>query len=78
MFKLRYIGNNKMVTSIASKCITKCFRKNLGLKTAKVECKDILVMEREDGRYTIHLNADFDLNRDELLALIDRKMGEAE
>ena len=77
MFKILRI-NRKILSSIVSKMLLRCFRKILGLKTAKVLVKDIVVYEETNGRLIVHLNADFDLDKDEVLTLIDEKMGEAE
>ena len=77
MFKIFRI-NRKVLSSIVTKMLLKCFRKILGLKTAKVLVNDAVMYEETNGRIILHLNCDFDLDKDEVLNLIDKKLGEAE
>ena len=79
MLRLLLGANRALVTSIVSKLIAKCFRKNLGCTTAKVDCKDFTIMDgHSEGRVLVHLNCDLDVSKEELLRLLDNKIGEAE
>lgn len=77
MFKFLLSGNHKLLKSIAEKLLKKCFRKNLGLKTAIISCKDICLMDVGNGRITVHFNGDFELDKTELLSLLDKKIEDA-
>lgn len=74
MLRLILGGNHKLVTSIASKMITRCFRKNLSCKTAKVTCNDITMDTIDEERMLVHFNGDFLLSKEELLKLMDSKI----
>ena len=74
MIRMIIGGRTNLVNSVLSKKVTKCFRKNLGCKTAKVNCKDIVVDTIDDNTVLVHFTGDFILNKDEILALMNNKM----
>lgn len=78
MLKLIIAGNGRLMNSIASKMITRCFRKILGCKTAKATCKDICIVDNGSDRLIVHFNGDIDMSKEELLRLLDTKLGEIE
>lgn len=74
-----FLGENgKLLNSIVSKMITKCLRKNFGCKSAKVTAKDFVVYRLEGDKLLIHLNGDLEISKEELLSLINDKIGENE
>lgn len=78
MMRFLFTGNQKLLNSIASKAITKCFKKCLRCKSTKVDCKDISFIDEGDGTMTVHVSMDVRMNKEELMNLIDRKLGESE
>lgn len=78
MLRLVLGGNHKLITSIVSKMVTKCLRKNLGCKNAKVCCNDITMDTIDDEMVVVHFNGDFYLSKEEVLKLLDNKIENAE
>lgn len=76
MMRFLFTGNHKLMTSIASKALTKCFRKGLRCKTTKVQINDISFMDEGEDRVIVHISGDFNMNRTELMTLIDCKLGD--
>jgi len=65
-------GNQRWINSIASKVISRMFKKNLGLKSAKVEIKDLMIIDGTDvDRVVVHVNGDIEITKEELLKVID-------
>lgn len=68
-------GNQKWVNSIMSKVIARIFKKVLGLKSARVEIKDLVICDGLDSdRVIIHVNGDIEMTKEELLKMIDGQM----
>lgn len=74
MLRMIIGGNHKLVTSITSKIVTRCFRKNLGCKSAKITCNDITIDNAGEDMMVIHFNGDLLLSKEELLRILDSKM----
>ena len=65
-------GNQKWINSIAGKVISRMFKKTLGLKSTKVEIKELMVMDAVDcNRMLVHVNGDIEMTKEELLKMID-------
>lgn len=65
-------GNQKWINSIMSKVISRVFKKTLGLKSAKVEIKDLMIIDGSDNdRVLVHINGDVEMTKEELLKMID-------
>ena len=65
-------GNQKWINSIAGKVISRMFKKTLGLKSTKVEIKELMVMDAMDcNRVLVHVNGDIEMTKEELLKMID-------
>lgn len=78
MIRFLFTGNQKLISGIASKAITKCFRKCLRCKTTKVQINDISFIDEGDDRITVHICGDFNLSKNELMMLIDKKLEDGE
>ena len=78
MLRMFIGGNTRLLNSIVSKSITKCLRKNFNCKTAKVTSEDFVVYQLENNKLLIHLNGNLEIDKDELLRLINDKIGESE
>ena len=78
MIRFLFIGNQKLLNSIASKAIAKCFKKCLRCESTKAACNDISFIDNGDGMITVHTSLDVTMNKEELMKLIDRKLGESE
>ena len=78
MLRMLIGGNGKLLNSIVSKTITKCLRKNFGCKSAKATAEDFVVYRLEGDKLLIHLNGDLEIDKEELLNLINNKIGESE
>lgn len=74
MLRLILSGNHKLITSIVSKMTTKFFRKNLGCKSSKVTCKDIVIDTISEDKFMIHFNGDFELSKEEILRIMDKNL----
>lgn len=70
-------GNQKWINSITAKVISRIFKKTLGLKSAKVEIKDLMIIDGLDcDRIVIHVNGDVEMTKEELLKMIDGHLPE--
>ena len=78
MFRMLIGSNANVLNSIVSRAITRCLKKNYGCKTAKATAKDFVVYQLEGDKLLIHLNGDLVIGKDELLNLINKKIGESE
>lgn len=70
-------GNQKWINSIMSKVISRAFKKTLGLKSTKVEIKDLMIIDGSDNdRVLVHINGDVEMTKEELLKVIDGHLPE--
>ena len=78
MLRLLIGSNANLLNSIVSRAITRCFKKNYGCKTAKATAEDFVVYQLENDKLLIHLNGNLEISKEELLRLINDKVGESE
>ena len=71
-------GNTNLMNSIVSKVITRCLKKNFGCKTAKMTSEDFIVYKLDGDKLLIHLNGNLEISKEELLKLINEKIGEGD
>lgn len=78
MLRMFIGGNTGLLNSIVSKAITKCLKKNYGCKSAKASSEDFVIYQLDNNRLLIHLNGNLEIDKDELLNLINNKLKESE
>lgn len=67
--------NGLLLNKICSKVLTKILRETVGLQKTTVVCKDVTVDSIDDDWCIVHLNCDAKVKKEELINLIDQKLG---
>lgn len=67
--------NGLLLNKIVSKVLTKVMRETVGLKKTAVICKDVTIDTIDDDWCIVHLNCDARIKKEELMQLIDEKLG---